>query len=77
MIKCGKEGLILVSPKVVKKGAYLIVRIRNFSPTDTHGHEEYIRSTGLTEVHWVEEVISEEGLSYKIGLKYMLETKKS
>lgn len=67
MIKCSKEGLVLVSPKVVKKGAYLIVRIRNF----TYGHEEYVRSTGLTEVRWVEEVIDEKGLNYKMGLKYM------
>ena len=65
--KCGKDGLVLSSPKVIKKGVYLIVRIRNF----TYGHEEYVRSTGLTEVCWVEEVINEKGLNYKIGLKYM------
>lgn len=67
MIKCGKDGLVLISPKVIKKGAYLIVRICNF----TYGHEEYVRSTGLTEVRWVEEVIDEKGLNYKMGLKYM------
>lgn len=71
MINCGKDGLVFVSPKVVKKGAYLIVRIRNFLHTETNGHEEYIRSTGLTEVCWVEEIINEKGLNYKMGLKYL------
>ena len=71
IIMCGKDGLDLVAPKFTKPGTYLIVRMRNYSPAVSPGHEDYLRTTGLTEVRWVEEIIDENGLTYKMRLKYI------
>ncbi len=71
IVMCRRDGLDLVAPKFAKPGTYLIVRMRKFSPTASSVHEDYIRTTGLTEVRWVEEVIDENGLTFKMRLKYI------
>lgn len=70
-IKYSRDGLVLVSPKALKPGTNLIVRLLNIPPASAGNDTVHIRATGLAEVCWVEEIMDAYGLAYAMSLKYV------
>lgn len=70
-INYNQGGVELVSKKAVKPGTLLVVRVLNFPSAHIPGGNAGIRSTGLAEVRWMDEIMDAEGLSYAMGLRYL------
>ena len=70
-IRHSRNGMVLISRKAFKPGTYLIVRMLDFPPSSSGEGEPRIRSMGLAEVRWVEEVMGEDGLTYEMGIRYV------
>lgn len=70
-VNSSRNGLILVSRKAVKAGTTLIVRFKDLPLSQTRRNDQGIRTTGLAEVQWVEEIIDSDGLAYALGVSYI------
>jgi len=70
-INYNQDGIVLVSRKAVKPGTLLVVRVLNIPSAQMLTDNAGIRSTGLAEVRWVEEVMDADGLSYVMSLRYV------
>ncbi len=70
-INYSQDGIVLVSKRAVKPGTFLVVRVLNFPSAQVLSGDTSIRSTGLAEVCWVEEVMDADGLSYAMSLRYV------
>ncbi len=70
-INYSHDGIVLVSKRALKPGTLLVVRVLNFPSAQVLSGDTSIRSTGLAEVRWVEEVMDADGLSYAMSLRYV------
>jgi len=70
-IKHDENELVLISKTAVHPGTCLIVRMLDHPAAKRGDDNGFLRTAGIAEVQYVQEVMEEEGLAYELGVKYL------